>query len=147
MAYGTALWVLQQAVVAKLLADATFTALLGQTAGLVGVFDEVPENATFPYVVVNDQGTEQNDDTFDGQSVQGTFTIDIWSRELGWQESLTILDRLNALLHRTTQATLPLPGGVWSLIGLRFDNSLQARDPDGLSRHVQVRYMYWAEEL
>jgi hypothetical protein len=111
------------------------------------VYDEVPENATFPYVVLNDQTTEKVDDTFDGQSVQGTFTIDIWSRQLSWQESLAILGRLNALLHRQTQATLPLPGGVWSLIGIRYDNMVQARDPDGISRHVQVRYQYWAEEL
>jgi len=100
---------LQKAVFAALSADAGIVAALGEAK----VFDRVPPNATFPYVTfgrtsiydwstASESGTEQ------------LFTLHVWSKAHGKAETLSILERIGAVLHEQ-----PLALDGHALVNLR----------------------------
>ena len=101
---------LQKAVFAALSADAGIVAALGEAK----VFDRVPPNATFPYVTfgrtsiydwstASESGTEQ------------LFTLHVWSKAHGKAETLSILERIGAVLHEQ-----PLALDGHALVNLLF---------------------------
>lgn len=116
------------------------------SALITGVFDAVPQTQTFPYIVLGDM-IQVPDDSF-GDETSHTYnitaTLHIWSRAQGFAEALTINRQIYRLLHRQHQ-NLSLNGYSCTLCYHAMTWTL--RDPDGLTRHVPVRYKVVVQEL
>jgi hypothetical protein len=113
-------WALQRAVFAALTADATLQSLIDTR-----LYDAVPLNPTFPYVVLGD-GKETNADTATEEGSEHQFVVTVWSQGGGHQESKSIA---NAVRFRLNNATLSLDGHA--LVDLRFQDCEYARESDG----------------
>lgn len=125
---ATALWPLQVAVVTALTGD---TALAGM---VTGVFDEAPDNQTFPYVAVGSI-VEVVDDAHDHQGLDTTVTIHVWSKKPGVKEAATIFAALDAVLDRQTLAV-----NGYSSVQIWHEQHETVRDPDPLIRHINAMY-------
>lgn len=130
----TALDEVQTAIATILKADGTFMGLIS------GLYDHVPQNKAFPYVVLG-TATEIPFDVFGKDGKEQTFTIHIWSRYEGFKEAYTILDRLNVVLD---QAALTVTGHT--LVYCHYENTDALRDPDGITRHLVIRYRIIAQD-
>lgn len=125
---GSAFWPLQVAVRQRLLADPLLM------SKIKGVFDAVPDNQAFPYVTIGDVTSIPNR-TFGRFGEECTITLHIWSRYNGFKEAAEILDDLNRILADTV---FSVPG--WEMQGCYYEFSETIRDPDGVTRHIPVRY-------
>lgn len=131
---STALLEIQKAVYAKLTGDATLM------SKVTGVFDAVPQNQAFPYIVIGD-ATEVPWDHMGGKrGHETTMALHIWSRYNGFAEALGILADVNRLLDR---AALAVTG--FATVQCAYEWSTTLRDPDGITRHVPVRYRLLVE--
>lgn len=116
-------WPLQQAIYSAL--DAALS---------VPVYDDVPQDATFPYVTIGedtvaDRGTKAEA----GQEF--TVTVHAWSRQRGRKEAKEILGQIYAALH---EQALTVTGFGVSLVRFEFADSFL--DQDGVTRHAVSRY-------
>jgi len=125
---GSVLFSLQQAIYSRLKAD---TALMRKITGL---FDAVSDDQNFPYVTIG-EATSLPYRTFDKFGEECTITLHIWSRYKGFKEAAEILDDLNRILADTV---FSVPG--WGKVNSYYDFSETLRDPDGITRHIPVRY-------
>lgn len=122
---------LWQAVFDALTADAALQAMLGQPPR---IFDHVPDNTPFPYLVIGDGATlEAGSDT--GAGSLHRLVLHAWSRAHGRSECRALMDAAHAVLH---EAALPL--GARVLTYLRFEGSDVLRDPDGRTWHGLIRF-------
>jgi hypothetical protein len=120
MSYETAV---QSAVIAALKADAPLTALVS------GVFDDVPQGQTYPYVSVGeDVHNEWDTNTTIGSDC--SITIHTWSQKRGRKETKAIQAAVYDVLHR---AELTFSG--YRIISVDFVNSQSFVDADGMTRH------------
>ena len=116
---GTALWPIQKAIYTTLSGDATLMALA------TGVFDEVPGDQPYPYIVVG-EGTESPLECMSNYGNEDTVNVHIYdsagplSDHAGWKKSVNdILSRMDTLLHYqdltlegfTPKATVKYDGG------------------------------------
>lgn len=96
MAYETALWPLQQAIYQRFKADVTLSALV------TGIFDAVPKDQPFPYVVIG----EPNVNPFPTKNTFGeeiNLVIHVYSDYSGKKETYNILEACQkALAKRLT---------------------------------------------
>ncbi|MCK9993628.1 MAG: hypothetical protein Dbin4_02148 [Alphaproteobacteria bacterium] len=116
-------WELQQAIFARL------DLLLAEP-----VYDHVPQNAPFPYVVVGDAtATAWGAGDLDGES--HAMSIHIWSRYQGRKEMKQLMA---AIITALNGVALSLSGH--QLVDLRFVFADEFPDPDGISRHGLVRF-------
>ena len=120
---------LQSAIYTALNNDSTLTTTYG-----AGVYDDVPEGSSFPYVTMgedasNDYGTKD----LDGSTV--SLNIHVWSQYRGSKEVKTIMDRIHTLLH---DSSLSVSG--FNLVNTRFEFMDILRDPDGITRHGVMRF-------
>lgn len=122
------LWPIQQAVHARLIADVTLM------AKVTGVFDGVPAQQPFPYVIVGD-ATEMPDNAHNQDGHDTTLTIRIASRYEGFKEALSIAQRIDVLLD---DQLLVVTG--WGSIKTQREFRETMRDTDGVTRHVVQRY-------
>ncbi|MBN8542795.1 MAG: DUF3168 domain-containing protein [Alphaproteobacteria bacterium] len=88
------LYQLQQALFARLNGDALLMSMIQ------GIHDSVPQNTSFPYVVIGD-GDQNDVPASDTISVRCSLDIEVFSRSKGRKEVLLILERLYALLHQS----------------------------------------------
>ena len=122
------LWALQAAVHTALAGDATLQGLIGNPAR---VYDHVPQDSVFPYVVTGEARAKPFDTaTTDGMAVD--LAIHTWSRYRGSKETK---DLVNAVLD---DAGLTVTGHT--LVSLRFDSAETKTDKDGLTRHGTLRF-------
>lgn len=98
------------------------------------VYDHVPQNAPFPFVVVGD-ATATFWGAGDLSGEQHALSIHIWSRYQGRKEMKQIMA---GVLTALDGATLSLSGH--HLVDLRFVFADEFPDPDGISRHGLVRF-------
>jgi hypothetical protein len=120
---------LQSTIYSALNNDNTLTSTLG-----AGVFDEVTEGTTYPFVAIGeDTATDFGTKTEDGG--QFTINIHVWSQYTGSKETKNIMDRIHDLLH---DSNLSVTG--FNLVNLRFEFSDILRDPDGITRHGVMRF-------
>ena len=112
---------LQTAIYSTLSNDNNLTSTLG-----AGVFDEVTEGATYPFVVLGEE-TAIDYGTKDLVGGETTINIHIWSQYKGSKETKNIMDRIHDLLH---DSDISVSG--FNLINLRFEYSDIMRDPDVL---------------
>jgi Protein of unknown function (DUF3168) len=122
-------WAMQSAVFAALSADTTIQSLVDTR-----IYDAVPLNPVFPYVVLGD-GKETNADTATEEGSEHQFTITAWSQAGGHQESKSIAD---AARFRLNNATLSLDGHA--LVDLRFLDCEYARETDGQTYSATLRF-------
>jgi hypothetical protein len=120
---------LQTALYSRLSTDSNLTSTLG-----AGVYDEVPEGSSFPYVAMG-ESTSIDFGTKDVDGSENTITIHVWSQYKGSKETKNIMDRLHDLLHNYS---LSVSGA--NLINLRFEFADLIRDPDGITRHGIIRF-------
>jgi len=134
---GTATLQLQEAIYAFLEADVFF--LQHHCA----IYDEVPENAAFPFLVLSD-GMETPQDVFSEKGRLTIFNVHIWSMAKGTEELEVIFDHVDQLLHYNS-ALPAMPG--YALIYGKRDTMTAMRDSDGLTRHLVARYVFLSEEI
>ena len=92
---GLALMEVQRALHAKLHGDAVLMGLVS------GVYDAVPQRVALPYVVIGD-GQMRSLDADALNLAELNLQIDVWTESSGRKTSLTIMNRLFALLHLGT---------------------------------------------
>ena len=120
---------LQTTIYSTLSGDNTLTNTLG-----AGVFDEVLENATYPFVSLGEE-TAIDYSTKDLNGGEYTINIHVWSQYKGSKQTKEIMDRIHDLLH---DSSLSVSG--FNLINLRFEFSDIMRDTDGVTRHGVMRF-------
>ena len=118
----------QKAIVARLRAYSALTDIVS------GVFDDVPQDAEFPYVAIGDM-TLIPFDTFDTVGDEQTIMIHTWSDYRGRKEVKTIQAHIYGALNRHE---LDLDNGT--LIGCDQELSEDFVDADGLRRHGVQRF-------
>lgn len=118
----------QTAIVTALKANATLMGLVE------GVFDHVPPEQAFPYVVVGDATSVPDDDhSLEGEDV--ACTILICSRYSGFKEALQIAAQVDVTLDGQA---LTVTG--FSSLKCERDFRQTRRDNDGVTRYVDSRY-------
>lgn len=127
-------WPIQVAIYQTLTND---TAIM---ARVTGVYDEVPQDATFPYIVIGDD-TGVQWDTDDTLGAESTLTIHVWSRKAGRKETKEIMQLIYDALHRQE---LDITGMHSVVCQWEFSETLL--DPDGVTRHGVTRYRSIARE-
>ena len=122
---------LQQAIFTAL-DNATINDVSGNS--ITGVFDDVPENTAYPYVVIGEE-TATNIDTKDKDAHEHTLTIHVWSQYRGRKEIKNIMSSVYTTLHN---ASITVSGS--SLVNIRheFENTLT--EADGITRHGVMRF-------
>lgn len=123
-------WALQTGVYQRLSADADLVARLGGTA----IYDDVPQDAPFPYVTLGEI-TSRERGSASGEGREHTLTLHVWSRTKGRKEVQEIAALVTAALH---DANLALQDHT--LVNLRFTLSDARRDPDGETYHGVVQF-------
>jgi hypothetical protein len=130
-------WDLQKAVYAALAADATLTTLLGATA----IYDEAPQNAAFPYAII-DQMQIRDWSTGTETGAEHMLTLHVWSRYAGKKQVHEIADAIRAVLDG---ALLNLDGH--RLVNLRHQFSELRREADGETQHGVLRFRAVTEPM
>jgi hypothetical protein len=135
-------WPVQQAVYAKLRADAGLVALVGDGASpeQAKVYDFVPDNVAPDYVTIGDDTVaDRGNKTHDGQDI--TLTLHAWSRPsktggpAGRGQVKRIQAALYAALHRQD---LTVSGAT--VVQVRFEFGESFLDPDGRTWHGVLRF-------
>ena len=122
------------------LQQAIFTALDGATINdadgnaITGVFDDVPENTAYPYVVIGEE-TATNIDTKDKDAHEHTLTIHVWSQYRGRKEIKNIMSQIYTLLHNVA---ISVTGA--SLVQIRHEFARTLLENDGITRHGIIRF-------
>ena len=126
----------QAAVYARLTGDATLTGMIS------GVYDYVPENAAYPFVVIG-EALETPDNRHGGFGRQTVITLHVWSRYQGYAQVLRIGARVTALLDHQP---LDMPGLSWIATRFEFSQTLTDPEPPGDIRHLVLRYRIVTEQ-
>lgn len=121
---------LQAAIYQKLRSDAVLTALLGGAK----VFDDVPQQTTFPYITFG-QSLMRDWSTGSEDGNEHVVTLHVWSRAAGKKKVHEIMSTIEGLLHDR-----PLLLSGFRLINFRHEFSDARRDNDGETYHGTVRY-------
>lgn len=119
---------------------ALYNALTGNLTPPTGVHDEVPDDATFPYVVIG-EATATPDNAHDRFGHVATVTLHVWSSAHGYTEALGIVGELLALLDHQA-LTLD---GLDSVV-VRWQQTVTMRDPDRDLRHAIARFAISTEQ-
>lgn len=134
---ASASWDLQKSVYAALSANPPLMTLLGTDR----LYDAVPQNAAFPYIVI-DQIQIRDWSTGTEKGFEHTVLLHIWSRYEGHREAYEIGDALRAALDG---AELSLEDH--HLVNLTHQYSDLKRDEDGTTLHGIVRFRAITELL
>jgi hypothetical protein len=126
---SSASWALQQAVYATLIASSEVQAVVGTR-----VYDMVPREAVFPYLVVGDDD-ESNADTKTEQGSEHALTVTAWSRAGGREEVKLAAEAVRSALDG---AALALSGHV--LIDIRYLSAQFLRESDGQTFRAVIKF-------
>ena len=98
------------------------------------VYDDVPEDAEFPYIVVGD-GSSIPFDTKDTNGSEASVVVHSWSRFDGREEVKQIMGEIYDLLH---EAEFGVQGHDTILCLVEFQETFL--EPDGRTRHGIQRF-------
>lgn len=99
----------------------------------VPVYDYVPQDSAYPYVVID--GTEIiNDDPLASRRDERMIYLSVWSQYLGQKETWDILAAIDNLLHNTK----PVPD-VGRIAICRVNSKRTVREPDNLTFQGQAK--------
>ncbi len=122
---------------------AIYSALTGDSglmAAVSGVYDDVPQDASFPYVEMGESvAADWDSDTHNGQD--HLFTVHTWSQAEGRKECKTIQALIYAILHN---ATLSMSGH--GMILCRQISSEVFKDEDGHTHHGVQQFRIITED-
>lgn len=130
------LWDVQSGVYACLAADTALGALLPAGGG---VFDHVPPQTPFPYVVIGETAARP----LDAQGAAGhdvTLAIHVYSRGTGMKELRQVMTAVYEAMH---VADFAVPGQTLALC--RCQSSETALEGDGMTRHGVLRFQIITE--
>lgn len=113
----------------KALHKALLTAL--NSACSCSVYDGVPQDAAFPYVVIDYMTSENNDFLVGRMDVRFVYLM-VWSRNLGQAEVMGIIEEIETLNEQ------PLTLDTGAVASLRVDSKRTAREADNLTFKGQV---------
>ncbi len=134
----------QIAIRTLLRSDAALEALTGDDGeGGACVFDGVPDDTNYPYVTFGDHN-ETPWDVFAKDGSENRLTLYVWSQAAGYEEALTIADRINVLLHNATLAFDV--SDERESVRCRLEMLDTMREPDGRTRRAVLRYLINTEE-
>lgn len=123
--------VLHDAQVARIEAETTYD-----------VYDDVPEQAPYPYVAMGEMTATDWSDKFEpGQEVYST--LHIWSQYKGRKE---VVEMGDAILQALTKSTLDLGPNFRAALD-ELDMNEIIVDIDGITRHGIMRFKYLIEEV
>jgi hypothetical protein len=125
------IFALQQAIYAALAANTDLQALIGDPPRL---FDYVPRDSAFPYVVIGDE-TESDWSTATEDGTEHQLTIHVWSRSSGHKEAKSIAEIIRSSLNN---AALSVSGAT--LIDIRHLATDFARQADGQTYRASLRF-------
>lgn len=100
----------------------------------IPVFDNVPDNAVAPYIVIGDD-TMIEFDSDGGLGFEATLTIHTWSKYRGRAEVKGIMGLIYDALHR---AEFTVQG--YNLLGCDSEFSETFLESDGVTRHGVQRF-------
>lgn len=119
---------LQSAVYSLLNGDSTLDGLVGNNK----IFDNVPQDTSYPYVVIGTEtSTDNGSKTLDGNIYN--FDIHVWSQYRGQKEIKNIMERIYNLTH---DVTISVSGA--SSIMSRVSSTSTFVEVDGITRHGLV---------
>ncbi len=122
---------LHDAQVARVEAETTYT-----------VYDDIPEQAAYPYVVMGEMTARDWSDKFEpGQEVYST--LHIWSQYAGRKEADEMAD---GILQALTKSKLDLGANFNAVLGV-FESYDLIIDIDGKTRHGIIKMKYLIEEV
>lgn len=125
-------WNLQTAIYSVLTADGALFALDGGTP--ISVYDDVPKDTAYPYVVIGEESTINNGSkTLDG--IEHTITIHVWSQYRGRYEIKHIMQSIYENLHNADITVTDA-----SLVNIRQEFSTTLQEADGITRHGVMRF-------
>jgi hypothetical protein len=122
-------WELQKALFSTLNGSVT-----GMESASVSVYDDVPENTAYPYVVIGEESTSNNGSK-DLDGLEHTITLHVWSQYRGRREIKEIMESVYSLLHNTA---ITVSGA--SLVNIRQEFSTTLAENDGITRHGVMRF-------
>lgn len=126
---------LQGAILARLKADVTLTALV---AGRI--YDQEPTPVTYPFVTIGEAQFIRDDATcISGGQVH--LTLHAWSTKTGYPEVKAIADAVVEALHH---APLTLPTNRMTSINHRQNRVF--RDSDGLTSHAVLEFLAFTDK-
>jgi hypothetical protein len=128
---------LQQAIFAKLSADAATLAALGGAR----IYDDVPARVAFPFLTFG-QSSERDWSTGTDEGYEHLITLHVWSRAHGRKETEAVIAAARAALH---DQALTLSGH--RLINLRHEFSEARRENDGETFHGIARFRAVTEAM
>lgn len=102
----------------------------------VAVYDAVPADAVFPYVVVGDDSSVEWPVALDADGEDLDVTIHVWSRYDGRKEVKELMGKVRAALH---DRPVSLGPGL-SLVSFRCTSERSFTEPDGKTRHGVIRF-------
>ncbi len=128
-------WELQKAIHARLDETPALKAIAD------AVYDHVPQDAAFPYVVVGeDLATPAHvDDSLDTDHMA---TIHTWSRYRGRAETKQLQQTVYNALHRK-----PLTVENANYVDCNIESEENFLDDDGLTRHGVQRFRFFLDEV
>lgn len=127
---------IQRALYAALTGDATLGDLI------TGVYDYVPEEDVYPYVVIG-EATETPDNSHDRHGWQTVVTLHVWTQYRGHTQGLTIGNRVSEVLDHQ-----PLTVAGFDHVATRYEFAQTLTDPEppGDIRHLVLRYRVITEQ-
>lgn len=121
-------YLLQKEIYAQLDGDTPLSSLI------TGIYDHVPEDSAYPYVVIGEVESEAWGNAA-RQGMEYRVEIHSFSRERGKKQSAEIMEKVYAILHR---ATLTINGQM--VFSPRFLTSRLTLQNDGLTYHGRMRF-------
>lgn len=128
-------WDLQQAIYDRLTGYADLMAIA------TAVYDHVPQDAVFPYVVIGEDIANPHsvDDSLDTDHV---LTVHAWSRYRGEKETKQIQQATYAALHRE-----PLTVASSVYVDCEIESQETFLDDDGLTQHGVQRFRVLLDDI
>lgn len=120
------------------LQQALYTAL--DAALDADVYDDVPEGASYPYVVVG-EFTEIPENAHDRFGARITATLHVWSSYHGTKDALAIR---SSIVEELDHQAITVAG--FDTIAARHEQTIVIRDPDEDLRHIAVRFSFVTEK-
>lgn len=118
-------------------ADTTLQGLIvGATTPEWGIFDSVPTNEAFPYVVINNITTNIGTGlTFDFNAHDMLIQIDVFSQYSGFNEARAIASQIDTLTNRKSFTLADFTN-----FSTLFNSSFQKVEEDGITHRVMTEY-------
>lgn len=130
------IWAIQKAIYAALAGNTALMTAIGSR-----LYDQAPEGAAFPYVVIGD-GAVAPWDTDTETGVDAVVMVHVWDRShRGRKVVKDIQDKIMTTLHR---AEPPVDGSGTVLCEMELADSFQ--DADGLTHHGIQRFRVITDE-